>query len=265
MQTTISKSVIGALLATSMVTAEATLVMTLQDATNDDSPYNNNFYATLTIENLFDADDIIGVTIDIDITEAFTDNVLSNGSSYEGDILALWLDVGTSYQSQLGDLSVSGRINDDYTFLTNANGVDSIGKLKLNGTDEDSFDIGIQVGVGGNEGGFNPHVSFEMAGGGISEDWFTAQTNEILRAGLRVQSINVDNFGNAGASSKLIGSSYTVVTNDNDGGDGGDDELPPTFENDESDVPTPSTLLLLGAGLLALRTRVNRRFNWLFR
>ena len=91
--------------------------------------------------------------------------------------------------------------------------------VNINGAGADNWDLAVEVGENGSDGGFNQMVTFNLVMDGLDESQFIGQ-----RVGMRVQSIEGGSFDNVGSSKLLNG----------------------------GQVPEPATLGILGLSLLGL-------------
>jgi len=193
----------------------------LEDFTN-----GGGFFATVTMAN--------NGANTVRVTATIAPPV--NAGLTRGDILGIWFQITPeSLLSGMTATSVSPAGIVTASQFGPANTVGDVGGANNNlggagNIYKDNWDIGIALGVNGDEAGFNQVVVFDLIKTGLTSAAFENQL-----VGMRVQSIEGGTF--TAGSSKLVG----------DGEGPGDPDEP---------VPVPGTLLLLGLGLLGLaRTR----------
>lgn len=189
---------------------------TIEDSTN-----GGGFFAVVTIEDI--GDNKVKVTGDI------RDPI--NVGLTQGDILGLWFDIlGTSH---IASLMVTGSDVIDWIYDPDSVGPKPFSdqNASIQGTGEDDWDLAVQTGVKGADGGFNQIVTFELMAimKDILSPKFSTQSFLDQRVGMRVQSIEGDELIFREGSSKLT-----------------------------TQVPEPGTLGLLGAGLLGLALQRRR-------
>ena len=228
----------GALSLLGAVGAANAIEIQLQDFTNGGPGDNNNFFATVTIEDLLPGK----VRVEADIRDNGDPNDPNNNSGLEeGDVLSIFFDLLDPVDAT--DFMASNRSTDPNAPATNDDGfplkivaaADFKGQDNVNGGGNGlAFDFLVETGTNGaGPDGANQFVAFTLMNnnGPLSAASFVNRD-----VGLRVQSISGKNLNFASGSSKLVGN-----------GSGG------------TPVPSPAPLALLAAGLLALRAAPVRR------
>lgn len=175
---------------------QATVISHLEDVTE-----KGGFFAVVTVENV--ATNTVNITADI------ADPI--NPGLTQGDVLSVWFNLsdftGLGSSASLGNIFVNGNAIGGGEFFSGSsllfgeNGFstrDLISENNLNGTHTSGWDIVIETGQNGSDGGFIQTLSFDLTIQGIDESLFDEQL-----FGMRVMSIEgVEHFID---SSKLLG------------------------------------------------------------
>ncbi|MBL4630011.1 MAG: hypothetical protein JKY14_02230 [Paraglaciecola sp.] len=192
-------------------TVNGTIITAIEDATN-----SGGFFAEVTFTNY--GANTVRVTADIS-------DPINLGLS-KGDILGLWFDL-SDFSLLSGSLGFGGATTVlDSEYGENSVGSSLGGNVNMNGSGAINWDLAVNVGTNGSQGGFIQTLSFDITALGLDETIFAGQ-----RVGMRVQSIEGSNF--SAGSSKLLGT--TVI-----------------------EVPEPTTLLLYVMALLGIALRASK-------
>ena len=205
----LTKSLIGVTAVVFASMAQGTVITNLEDATN-----GGGFFGAVTFEN----NGLNTVTVTANVAAPI------NAGLTNADILGLWFDFN-DFSSLSGPITFSSTVL-DFEFGENSVGSSLGGNVNLNGSGATNWDLAVEVGENGSDGGFIQSLSFDITIAGLDETAFLDQ-----RVGMRVQSIEgLQSFN--GGSSKLL----------------------------DVTVPEPGSLALLALGLVGLGvTRKMRR------
>ncbi len=208
---------------------QATVISNLVDNTN-----GGGFFAEVIITNVEENK----VNIFADIADPI------NPGLTRGDILSLWFNLsdfsGLGTTAVLSNIMIDGSPVTGDEFFTDAQllfsedayGMDALdaNNNNLNGTETSGWDLIVETGQRGSDGGFNQTLSFDLTIAGLTEALFDDQL-----FGMRVQSIQgLELF--MGGSSKLLGDGNEVEDTDPQVGT----------------IPEPETLSLFALALFGI-------------